>query len=180
MGMKAQVARPGLQDPQQADLTAKEARVACQLLERGGRGLKEQGVESALVRAGQLAQRWRQREGDQEVGHQQQQFLLPREPGLGGVVLAGRAVAVAVGMVTVALGTAGRADVELAAKCLGATVLNRLHRRQLARQHPLAKLGSVGWPIATEDLAERNHGMPTINRSSASLASSSALRVRWV
>jgi hypothetical protein len=67
------------------------------------------------VAIGDITQFRRQREGDEEVGNWQQQFLLAREPPLGGVVLASRAVAVAAGMVAVAQCAAGRAGVEVAA-----------------------------------------------------------------
>jgi hypothetical protein len=65
----AQIARPGLQDAEQAHLRAQKASVVGQLHQRGGRGAKEQIVERALVAIGDITQLGRQREGDQEVGH---------------------------------------------------------------------------------------------------------------
>jgi hypothetical protein len=47
--VKAQVAGPGLQHANHADLPAQEARVVCQLLERGGRGAKQECVNRARL-----------------------------------------------------------------------------------------------------------------------------------
>jgi hypothetical protein len=52
VGVVAQVARPGLQDAQHANLPAQEARILGELLERCGRRTKQQGIDRLRVRAG--------------------------------------------------------------------------------------------------------------------------------
>jgi len=88
----------------------------------------------------------------QEVGDRQQQRLLLGEPGLGGFLLAGRAVAVATGVVAVANELTGRAGVDVAAERLGTTLGNGLYSLLLARRQRAAKARAVGGPIAAEDV----------------------------
>src|SRR5215213_311482 len=176
----AHVARPGLQHADQANLRAQKARIAGQLPQCAGRGAEEQVVEEALVAVGDITQLAGQCEGDQEVGHWQQQLLLASEPALGSVVLAGRAVAVAAGVVAVARGATGRAAVEVAAQGFGTALLNRAQGSLLAGQHLFAVLRAVGCTILTHNLAKRDHGRPAVKRSSAVAAVCSACWVRWV
>jgi hypothetical protein len=71
MRVKAHVARPGLQHPQPANLSAEEAWILGELLQSSGGGAKEQRVDRAWVLTCQRSQtRW-QREGEQKVWHWQ-------------------------------------------------------------------------------------------------------------
>src|SRR5439155_21473032 len=100
----ADLARPGLQHAEHAKLATQEARVQGQLLQSRSRGSKQQVVHGRLVAVGDVAQFGGQGEGDQEVRDWQQQLLLPRQPGLGGVLLASRTVASAARVIAVARG----------------------------------------------------------------------------
>ena len=102
-----------------------------QLLERRCGRAKQQGIERFRLLASERTQFGGQREGDQEVRNRQEQHVLLGEPGLGGLVLAGRAVAVATGVVAVAHDLTGWAGVDMAAQCLGSAVFNRVHGHML-------------------------------------------------
>src|SRR3954447_5918028 len=98
----AQVARPGLQHAEHANLPTQKAWILGELLQSSGGGAKQQRVDRAWVLAGKRAQTSGQREGDQKVWHWQQYVLLVGQPGLAGILLTGRAVAIAAGMVAIA------------------------------------------------------------------------------
>ena len=176
--MKAQVARPGLQHADEADLPAEEAWIAGQLLHRRRRGTKQQGIELALLAAGKLAQRGRQGEGEKEVWHRQQQVLLARQPGLSRGLLTGRTVTILARVVAVTCRGTSRTGVDLPAECLGATSFNCSQRCAMTREHALAVACPIGRSIPAEDLTERAPDRPAVNCSSASVACTSALRVR--
>ena len=76
--MVAQVARPGLQHAEYANLSSQEARILGELLQSCGGSAKEQRVDRAWVLSCQRSQTRGQREGDQKVRHGQQQRLLLR------------------------------------------------------------------------------------------------------
>ena len=105
---------------------------------------------------------------------------LPGKPLLGRILLAGWTVAVAAGVVAVACGATSGAAVDVAAQHLGSALLNREHRLVLTVGKRGAKTRPVGGSVTAEDLAERGHCIPAESVSSTPLASSSALRVRWV
>jgi hypothetical protein len=102
-----------------------------QLLERRCGRAKQQRIERFRLLASESTQFGGQREGDQEVRNRQEQHVLLGEPGLGGVLLAGRAVAVATGVVAVTHDLTGWAGVNMAAQCLGSAVFNRVHGHML-------------------------------------------------
>jgi hypothetical protein len=54
--MVAQVARPGLQDPQHANLPTEKARILGKLLQRRGGGAKEQRIDRLRVCSGERRQ----------------------------------------------------------------------------------------------------------------------------
>jgi hypothetical protein len=69
MGMVVEIARPGLEDADEAELGTDKARVTSELLQ-GCRGSAEQEiVNQLLVAAGELSQRVGERKGHQEVRH---------------------------------------------------------------------------------------------------------------
>src|SRR6266498_1940343 len=129
---------------------------------------------------GQLAQGGRECEGDQEIGCRQQQILLPLEPGLGRRVLASRTVAILARVVAVADGGTARTAVDVPAHRFGATAFNRSHHRVMTGEHALAVACPIVGSIPAEDLTERAHDRPAVRWSNASVACTSALRVRWV
>lgn len=53
VGMISQVAGPGMQNANHANITAQKARIVRQLLRRLGRSAKEQVVEQPLMAAGE-------------------------------------------------------------------------------------------------------------------------------
>lgn len=76
--MVDQGVRPGMEHTDHAERTAHEARVLGQLLRGRGRGAKEQPVDQFLVTTRDLAQVFRQGEGEQKIGDRQKQRLLLR------------------------------------------------------------------------------------------------------
>ena len=92
-----------------------------------------------------------------EVGHRQEQFLLPFQPLLSGILLAFGAVAIAARMIAVPGFIAVSAVVEMAAQHLGSTLLNGAHGGQMAGQHAWAVLVSIGGSIVTEDIGQFYH-----------------------
>lgn len=76
MGVKDQVARPSMQDPDHADLSADEVRVFCQLLCGLGRGLKQEMIKQLLVLSGGVTQFLWQGKGQHEIGNGQQEITL--------------------------------------------------------------------------------------------------------
>ena len=69
------------------------------MLKRRCRCAKEQGINGLRLLSGDGSQLGRQCEGDQEVRDRQEQRVLLGQPGLGGLVLAGGAVAVATAVI---------------------------------------------------------------------------------
>src|SRR5512132_3649687 len=112
--------------------------------------MKEQGVDRLWLLSSDGAEFGRQREGDQEIRDRQQQGMLLGKPGLGSLLRAGRAVAAATGVVTVAGELTGGASVNVAAKRLGPTRFNRLHRLQLACGQRVATARAIGLSVAAE------------------------------
>src|SRR6266508_1151827 len=101
MRMVTQIARPGLEYAQHAELPANKARIGGQLLQRRGRGAKEQGVDLPLMAVRQRAQLGWEREGYQKIRYRQQTIVLRGQPAFGSVMLTGRAVTIAAGVIAV-------------------------------------------------------------------------------
>jgi len=76
VGMIEQIARPGMQDTHQANLTADIAWVLGQRLGCLSRSLKQDGIHQLLVALCQVAQLRREGESQHEIGHRQKQFAL--------------------------------------------------------------------------------------------------------
>ena len=178
--MVDQRARPGVEHADHAQSTAYEARVLRQLLRSGGRGAEEQTIDQLLVAARDLAQFFRQGEGEQKVGDRQEQRLLLLQPLLPGRVLALGTVAILARMVAVALLAALGTLVDLSAQGFGATSLDVSHRVQVAGRHARPVLLPVLGTVAAKDLGQLYHVSPAISRSTAIMAISSPWRVRWV
>jgi hypothetical protein len=81
-----------------ADLNSKRLRVAGKHLQGLGSSLEQQPVERLLIDAQQRVELMRQGKDDVEVGHWEQQRLLPRQPLCPGSALAFGAVTIAAGV----------------------------------------------------------------------------------
>ena len=101
VGVKGQVASPGVQHTYHPDLATDPTWILCQLLGGSGRAFEEQIVELALVRASDFIKARGQGEGEQEVGNRQEQILLFFQPVLAILMLAFGTMAVAAGMITI-------------------------------------------------------------------------------
>ena len=150
------------------------------MLQRSCRSPEEERIDAALVLTGNLTQRSRQRKGHQKVGPGQQQVLLLREPGLRGILLTGGTVPIATRVIAVARRGTREAGEDMAAQGFRATLLNRDHGGPMAREHPGAELLAIGGPIASEDVGNGYPMTCSITRLMASVARSSARRVRCV
>jgi len=142
--------------------------------------VKQQRIDGLRLLSGDGPQRGGQRKGDQEVRDRQEQRLLLGQPGWGGVLLAGRAVAIATGVVAVAGDLTRWAGIDGATKGFGPALGDRLPGLQLAFRQRATKARALGGAVATEEVAEGGHRIPAERVSSTPLASSSALWVRWV
>ena len=108
--MILELAAPGVQDAGKAgQIGTEQARIARQLLEGLGRGLKQGVITWAFMGAEKAPQRLGHGEGEQEVGHGQLMGLLVEDPLTGFMLLALRTVAIAAGamdeMFLTAIGT---------------------------------------------------------------------------
>src|SRR5712691_12959306 len=122
--MIEELAGPGVEYSDHAEVGADEPRVLSQLLQSSGGSAKEQIVDQLLMAAGERAQLCGQGKGDKEVMSGQQQLLLLFEPIIGLLILALGTMPVLAGVITVALRLALTAEIELAAETLGAAGFN--------------------------------------------------------
>jgi len=118
--MKNESSAPGVEDPQQGQLSAQAFGIQSQILRGLGAGGKEQIVAQLGMRADPGAQEIGQSEREQEIGDGQEQALLARQPIVGVGLAAERAMAVVAGMVAITELLAIRAAKELAAQSGGA------------------------------------------------------------
>ena len=125
---------PGLQDTDQTDLTTDQAWISGQFLDRLRGSVKEQVVDQFLVTIGQVAEFGGQREGQQEIGDGQQQFLLQGQPLFGLLLLTLGTMTVTTGVVTV-IGFATRSTaIDLSSQIFSTAMLNGAHGGPLGRQ----------------------------------------------
>ncbi len=97
-GMIVQGTRPGVQAPDPPDLAPDNAWIQGEVLEGLGGGAATDVGEELLVAAGQFPKRIGPGAGDQKRRDGPEEILLPREPRMGGTVLAVGTVAVLTGM----------------------------------------------------------------------------------
>jgi hypothetical protein len=123
VGMKMQVARPGVQDGGDAKLGGRSEpfRIASEGQERVGGALEEQVEDERAVAPSELAQIARQREHDMEVMDWQDAVEPLLYPARAAQRLALGAMTIATGIVGRPLEAARRADLEVAAEDCGAT-----------------------------------------------------------
>ena len=137
-------------------------------------------VGKLLVAAGNLPERTRQCEPEQEMRHREQQVLLSFKPALGGVILATGAVSVLAGMIAVAFFVTVEAVVNVTAKDFRATLLNGCHRIAVAGEHLRAEFVAVLVTIPVKDVSQRYNTRPSMSLLILSAARNSALRVKCV
>ena len=151
--MIAQVARPGLEHGDQADLGAEVFVVAGDLAQGSGALPQQHGVEVLLVGADDLAQLSRHGEGDQVIGDGQQLAALTFEP-LGGIGMAALGTgAVIAGVIGIVL-LAAVAPVELTAQCGGAAGENGGDGAPVRRQQARAILPLIRRPVPAQDFGQ--------------------------
>ena len=158
MGVIGQVATPGVENPDHAQITTQKARVLRQLLCGRGRSAKEQIVEQPLLAARQGAQLGREGKGEHEVRGGQQQRLLPGQPVGRFVPLTLRAVTIAARMIIVLRLFTAIAGVDVTAQHGCATLHDSMHNLAVTGQKLVAKLGTVSRAILPEDVGQRYHG----------------------
>ena len=140
MGMEDEGAAPGVQDPEHAQLRPQSPGVARQILQRFGSDGKEQIQGDLEIRTDKTAQLFGHREGEQEVGHGQEQArLLTLQPGSGIGLAAERTVPVVARMIAVSKGRTVRTLKELAAQCRGAAGQNLLQDLAMPSRHGRAE-----------------------------------------
>ena len=180
MRVIGEMASPGVEHADQAQLSADETRVAGQALSGLRRGLEKQVVGEFLVASREVPQPAGQREGEEKVGHRQKQVLLRGQPFLRVTVLTPGAVAVAAGMVQIARLAAVGALVDLPTQGGCATLLDGPHCLVVAGQHGRAEAGAIGGAIAPEDVGQFYHARRLTTCSMIWAACSFASTVRWV
>lgn len=169
MRMVTEVARPGLQHTEKAQLHAEMFWVGGDVLEGSAALSKEQVVAELLPGADSGAQLRRHGEGDQEVGHGQKQSFLFGDPGRSIVMSALGTGAVVAGVIgAVLLATVGT-TVELPTQLGCATTPNGRHSPPMRERHPAEEFQQVRRPVAAEDLRQIDHllalaGQVTIER----------------
>ncbi len=152
--MVGQVASPGMQYPDQAELSADKTRILGQKLGCICRSTEEQVIDKSLVRAGDRVQGGRNGEGEHEVRDGQQKILLFFQPFLSLVVLAFWTVAIAAGVVAVLGLVALRAGVDLSTQGGCAAPLNSAHGLPVAGKQALGVLLAIGGTILAEDIGQ--------------------------
>lgn len=130
--------------------------------------------------AGHLPEPGRERKGEQEVGHRQEQLLLSAQPLLASLILALGTVAVPAGVVAVLDFVTLRTVINMTAKGLCAAVLHGPHRLPMSGRQSLVILLPIRRSIAAEDSGQLYHDKSCISWSMAWAASSLLLWVRWV
>ena len=154
MRMIRQIARPGLQHAKEAKLAADEFWIVRQFLQSGRRGLEEEAVDERLMAARHRVECIRQREGEHEIRHWQQQRALHLEPFIGFVITTFWAMPILAGVITVAILLARLAEKNSTAEFFGAAGLDFLHDRAVARRHARAVFLQVGGAIFAENIRE--------------------------
>jgi hypothetical protein len=154
VGVKGQVASPGVEDAEHTDLSAEEAWVLRQELSGSSSGMKEQVIDKRLVTASDWAQGGGQGEGEHEVRDWQQKILLLLQPFLGFVVLALGTVAVAAGMVAVLGLVALWAGEDLSTQGWCAAQLDGAHGPAVTREQAMGVLLAIGRAVAAEDVGQ--------------------------
>jgi hypothetical protein len=180
MGMVAQVTRPGLENAKHPEVAAKMAWVLGQLLECSSRGPKETIIDLALIGSRKRPEFCRYGKRDKKVGDGQQQRLLLGQPGLAGVVLAGRTMPVPTGMVAVTGRVTRGTGEHLPTKLVRPACLQGMKHLALIRTDWRWRVGPIGRTIALDNGIERDHMSCSNKRWLVVQASASACWLTWV
>ena len=177
---------PGMQDGQEAGLSAKMLGIGGDFEQRGGTGFEQQREEPPLVLPHQRDQRVRHAEDQVIVTHGQKFLLPPHEPPVAGVGLALRAVPVAAGVIGDGLMAATGALIAMSAQRSRAAACDRVEHLVLRPGQRCARpfaepvacdadhVGHLeGWP---RHLCRPSLSVPSEIRSSGLMA---ACKWRW-
>ena len=157
VGMITQVARPGLEQGQEADLGSEIFVVASDIPQGAGAFLQEQRIKVLLVGPDHLPELGRDGEGDQVIGHGQQFASLAVEP-LGGIGVAALGTgAVIAGVIGIVL-LAAVALVELPAQGGGAAGQNGGDGAPMRGQEARAKLLLIRRPVPAQNCGQWDQG----------------------
>lgn len=154
MRVIGQVASPGMQDPDQAELSADKAGILGQKLYCICGSTEEQIIEKGLVRAGERAQGGRNGKGEHEVRDRQQKILLFLQPFLGLVVLTFRTVAVAARVVAVLGLVALGAGIDLTTQSGSTALLDGTHRPPVAGEQALGIFLAISGTVLAKDIGQ--------------------------
>lgn len=155
--MVEQVARPGMEHTDHPDTASDEAWIQGQYLQRLCGGAKQDVVETFLVAACQGSQGIGERKGDHKVRERQQETRVVVQPCFGLVILALGTVSILAGVVAVMVLLTWRTVKELAAKSLGATLLDVPYGVKMRGRHAVTELGSVRCAVDAEDVSKLYH-----------------------
>ena len=152
--MIGQVASPGVQDTDQAKLSADKTGILGQELRCSCGCAKEQVIDKCLVTAGEWAEGGGDGEGEHEVRDRQQEILLFLEPILGFIVLALWAMTVAAGVIAVLDLVAMRAGEGLSTQGRSTAQLNGAHSLTVAWEQVIGILQAIGRTVLAEDICQ--------------------------
>lgn len=160
MRRRGEVPGPRMEDASHTDLPAEGRGVQRECLQSSRRGLQEQGGEAVLRRAGHRAQCLGQRAGDEQGRDRQEQRPLLFQPACGRCMLTRGAMPVLSRMRAVLQCSARRALGEMPAQSLGPALCPGRHGGQVAREHAVGALRSIGGAMTPEDCRQLSHGRP--------------------
>jgi len=159
VGVVIEVAGPGVEDGEDAGSSSNPVRVLGDGQDGGGGGLLNEGVDLALMGAGEAAKFGGEGEGDQSVTARKKESLELLAPDLGRLQLAARAVAVTAGVVGVVDGATVVAGEDGTTERGSSAADDVVHGAPVGGQHPLAELLAVGGTCPFEDRREAGHGL---------------------
>jgi|SRR5712691_13190156 len=129
MGLRAQVAGPGMQDTNHTALAPDQPRVVGELLQSGRSTAKERRVQDVLVAPCQFPEPIGHGTGDQKVGDGQEERSLLCEPAGGLSILARGTMPIFTGMIALLQVSARWTLGDMTAQALGAALCNGRHGR---------------------------------------------------
>jgi len=129
MGLRAQVAGPGMQDTNHTALAPAQPRVVGELLQSGRSTAKERRVQDVLVAPCQFPEPIGHGTGDQKVGGGQEALPLGIEPLVRSIVLACGTMPIFTGMIALLQVSARWTLGDMTAQALGAALCHGRHGR---------------------------------------------------